>query len=147
MAYSRATLGCTWTYRIVLKLLRSLVTPKQPAKTEAVSTLPPPPVAISADGSEAFSVTETLLDASGLPVLDWNAVQLWVDGISGEAAQARAWSECERAWLEHLRVALGPDYRLREHGTALLLSTLEKNVAEATLTFVNRPGFRGDSPT
>lgn len=122
----------------MLKLLRSLAATKQPATTEAVATLPPPPVAISADGSDDFSVTETLLDANGLPVLDWNAVQQWVDGISGEAAQARAWSECERAWLEHLRVALGPEYRLRENGTALLLSTLDKNVAEATLTFVNK---------
>jgi hypothetical protein len=122
----------------VLKLLRSLVTPKQPATTEAVATLPPPPVAVSADGSDDFSVTENLLGANGLPVLDWDAAQQWVDGVAGEAEQARAWSECERAWLEHLRVALGPEYRLREHGTALLLSTLEKNVAEATLAFVNK---------
>jgi hypothetical protein len=122
----------------VLKLLRSLVTPKQPVTTEAAATFPSPPVAISAEGSVAFSVTENLLDANGLPLLDWNTVQQWVDGIAGEAAQARAWSECERAWLEHLRVALGPEYRLRENGTTLLLSTLQENVAEATLAFVNK---------
>jgi hypothetical protein len=122
----------------VLNLLRSLVTPKQPATTEAVATLLPPPVAVSAEGSDDFSVTGNLLGADGLPVLDWEATQQWVDGVAGEAAQARAWSDCERAWLEHLRVALGPAYRLREHGTALLLSTLEKNVAEATLAFVNK---------
>jgi hypothetical protein len=125
-------------HRIVLKLLRSLVTPKQPATSDAEATPPPPPLAVSAEGSDDFSVTETLLDANGLPVLDWDAAQQWVDGVAGEAAQARAWSECERAWLEHLRVALGPEYRLREHGIALLLSTLEKNVAEATLAFVNK---------
>jgi hypothetical protein len=86
-------------------------------------------VAVEAEGSADFSVTENLLGANGLPVLDWDAAQQWVDGVAGEAAQARAWSECERAWLEHLCVALGPEYRLRGHGTALLLSTLEKNVA------------------
>lgn len=122
----------------MLKLLRSLVKPKQFATTETVEIPPPPPVAISAEGSDDFSVSENLFDANGLPVLNWGAAQQWVYGVPGEAAQARAWSACERVWLEHLRVALGPEYLLREQGTALLLSTLEKNVAEATLTFVNK---------
>lgn len=132
------SLARTKALRIVLKLLRSLVTPKQSAITAVVATLPPPPVAISAESADDFSVTKNLLDANGLPVLDWDAAQHWVDGIADEAAQARAWSQCERAWLEHLRVALGPEYQLREHSAALLLSTLEENVAEATLAFVNK---------
>ncbi len=53
--------------------------------------------------------------------------------------QARAWANCERAWLEYLAVALGPAYRLMEEGDAVILSTLEPNVAEATL------GFMGDT--
>jgi hypothetical protein len=121
----------------VLKFLRSLATPKQPA-AEAVAAPPPPPVAVSAEGTHDFRVTDHLLGANGLPVLDWNAAQQWVDAIAGEAAQARAWSACEQAWLNHLRAGLGPGYRLFGQGKALLLSTLEKNVAEATLTFVNR---------
>lgn len=142
-AYARVsarenTIARTSFLRIVLKLLRSLVTSKQPVTTEAVSTLPPPPVAISAEGSADFSIAENLLDVNGLPLLDWSAVQQWMDGITVEAAQARARSDCERAWLEHLRAALGPDYRLRQHGAAMLLSTLEKNVADATLAFVNK---------
>ena len=122
----------------MLKLLRSLVSPKQSAELEATHALPPPPAVISAEGSNDFGVTENLLDANGLPLLDWNTAQQWVDGITGDAAQARAWSDCERAWLEHLRVALGPAYRLRQQGTAMLLSTLQSNVAEATLAFVNK---------
>lgn len=122
----------------MLKLLRALVKPKQPATAEAVVARSPPPAAVSAAGSDDFSILENLLSANGLPVLDWSATQRWVDAVTGETDQARAWSDCERAWLEHLRVALGPEYRLREHGTALLLSTLDKNVAEATLAFVNK---------
>lgn len=122
----------------MLKLLRSLVASKEPAAADAISTLPPPTLAVTAEGSADFSVTENLLHANGLPLLDWNAAQHWVDGITGEAAQARAWSDCERAWLEHLRVALGPEYRLRADGSAMLVSTLERNVAEATLAFVNK---------
>ncbi|NRF72116.1 hypothetical protein HLB44_34545 [Aquincola sp. S2] len=122
----------------MLKLLRSLVTPKPSAEVGAAPALSPPPVAISAEGSHDFGVTENLVDANGLPLLDWNAAQQWVDGITDAAVQARAWSDCERAWLEHLRAALGPAYRLREQGNAMLLSTLQNNVAEATLTFVNK---------
>ncbi len=122
----------------MLKLLRSLVSSKQPATTKAPSTRPPPPAVVSAEDAADFSVSENLICANGLPLLDWGAVQQWVDSIDGEAAQARAWSDCERAWLEHFRAALGPQYQLRVHGAALLLSTLEKNVADATLAFVNK---------
>ena len=122
----------------MLKLLRSLVTPKQSVEIAVAPALPPPPVAISAQRVDDFGIAENLLDANGLPVLDWNAAQEWVEGITGEAAQGQAWSDCERAWLEHLRAALGAEFRLREQGSAMLLSTLQNNVAEATLTFVNK---------
>jgi hypothetical protein len=122
----------------VLKLLRSLVTSKHSSGIEVPPALYAPPPVVSALGSDDFNVTENLTNANGLPVLDWSAVQQWVDGVSGEEAQAKAWSDCERAWLEHLQAALGSEYRLREQGTAMLLSTLQDNVAEATLTFVNK---------
>ena len=122
----------------MLKLLRSLVASKQSPEMGAPSALGAPPAVISAPGSDDYGAfaTENLSSANGLPLLDWNAAQQWIDGISGEEAQAKAWSDCERAWLEHLREALGSNYRLREQGTAVLLSTLQGNVAEATLTFV-----------
>lgn len=123
----------------MLKLFRSLVIPKQSTKTETTTAeLPPPPVEISAHGTDDFNVTDNLLHTNDLPLLDWNAAQQWVDGITDDAIQARAWSDCEHAWLEHLRAALGPEYRLRERGSAILLSTLQDNFAEATLTFVNK---------
>lgn len=100
--------------------------------------LAPPPPTVLAPNSDEFVVSENLIDANGLPLLDWSAAQQWVDGISGEEAQAKAWSDCERAWLEHLRAAIGSDYHLREQGSAMLLSTLQANVAEATLAFVNK---------
>ena len=121
----------------MLQLLRSLFAPKQPIHSDSVVTRSPPS-SISAGGTDDFSITDNLLDANGLPVLDWHAAQQWVNGIVGETAQGQAWSECEHAWLTHLREALGSEYQLRERGAALLLSTLEDNVAEATLAFVNK---------
>lgn len=79
-----------------------------------------------------------LVDANGFPSIDWDAANRWVASIPEESEQQKAWSACERAWLEHLRAALGSHYQVREQGTALLLSTLEANVAEATLAFVNK---------
>lgn len=85
-----------------------------------------------------FNLGASLQDASGFPVVDWVAAQSWVESIPAEQSRNEAWSLCERAWLEHLRVVLGPGYRVRSQGPALLLSTLPANVAEATLTFVNK---------
>jgi hypothetical protein len=105
-------------------------------------TLPLPPSSISSEGVSDFNVADNLINADNLPLLDWDAVQQWVDRIPNEIHQARAWSDCECAWLEHLRASLGPTYRLRKDGTTLLLSTLETNVAEATLAFVKATNQR-----
>lgn len=121
----------------MLKLLRSLVSPKgiAPAYPTAPST---PPTAVSAPGVDDFEITANLVDANGFPLLDWPAVQAWVATIAPGDAQASAWSACELAWLEHLRAALGDAYRVERQGSAVLLSTLDANLATSTLTFVNR---------
>ncbi|MFN0316791.1 MAG: hypothetical protein ACKVQA_17355, partial [Burkholderiales bacterium] len=49
-----------------------------------------------------------------------------------------AWAACEAAWLQHLRVALGPTSHLLEQNSALLLSSMEDNIARATLGFMVR---------
>ena len=51
---------------------------------------------------------------------------------------ARAWSVCERAWLEHLTACLGDGYRLDEGETARLLSSLSVREAQATLDFMEK---------
>lgn len=123
----------------MLKILRSLVAPKPAA--DASSTANPtstPPSKVSAPGVDDFDVIASLVDANGYPVLDWAAAQAWVDRIEPGDAQASAWSACELAWLEHFRAALGGAYRIDHQGSAVLLSTLDRNVASATLSFVNK---------
>ncbi|MDP2369722.1 hypothetical protein [Rhodoferax sp.] len=123
----------------MLKLLRALLTPKpildpSPPRRPA----PAPPAAVSAPGVEDFNIVGNLIDANGLPVVDWEAAQRWLGAIAGGDAQAAAWAVCELAWLEHLRVALGRNYRLSDQGNIVLLSSLESNIAEATLAFVGK---------
>lgn len=122
----------------MLKLLKSLIRSPKAASEDDANAIVVPPIQISAPGAAPFDLAASLVDAGGLPVVDWEAVNHWVESVPGESAKAEAWSACERAWLEHLREALGPGYRVRSEGSAVLLSTLPANLADATLAFVNK---------
>jgi hypothetical protein len=123
----------------MLKLLRALL-PARPGDGVAPPHEPPrpPPASVEAEGVAAFDVAAHLIDANGLPVLDWAAVEAWLAGVDDEPARARAWAACELAWLAHLGAALGPPYRLRQQGEVLLLSSLDDRLAAATLAFVDK---------
>jgi hypothetical protein len=73
-----------------------------------------------------------------MPVPDWRSLTDWVAGIPDPLEQARAWSNAELAWLAHLQAALGPQYHVAHHEQAVLLSTLEPNVAMATVKFMTK---------
>lgn len=123
----------------MLKLLRSLVSRKLTADSRPPGEAPvAPPSSVVAVGVDAFDVATHLLDANGFPVLDWDAAQKWVDSISDEHEQAAAWAACEQAWLEHLRATLGSGYALFVRDGVALLSTLEPNVADATIDYVGK---------
>jgi hypothetical protein len=123
----------------VLKLIRALVGAKS-AGDPAPRTQAPglPPATVLVPGAPEFDMAAHLASANGLPVLDWAAVRQWVMSLRDEQAQALAWTACELAWLAHFRAALGPGYRVTQEGSAVLLSSLERNVAQATLAFVGK---------
>jgi hypothetical protein len=121
----------------MLKTLRSLLAPA-PAAPVAAAGRVAPPARLSAPGAADFDVLAHRVDANGLPLLDWDAVHRWVDAIPDDAAKAQAWSDGERAWLHHLCASLGEGYREYEQGSAILVSSLEGHVAEATLAFMNK---------
>jgi hypothetical protein len=125
----------------VLKLLKSLISGTKSQSDDAGPNTAPP-TQVSAPDVAPFDLGRAMVDANGFPVLDWDAAHRWVENVTGESTKAEAWSSCERAWLEHLRVALGREYRLRTQGSAILLSTLPDNVCEATLAFVNKTAQR-----
>jgi hypothetical protein len=79
---------------------------------------------------------EALRVDDGLPTFDWSAISAWLETIEDNEAQAVAWSQAELAWLHHLQFALGPDYRIEQQESAVLLSSLEPNLARATLAFM-----------
>ena len=54
---------------------------------------------MSAAGLADFAVAPHLIDTHGLVVMDWQAVNDWLDGLSDNAQRNGAWSACERAWV------------------------------------------------
>ncbi len=120
----------------MLKFLRSLV-----ARTESVSapgesrSTAPSTVAIS--GAEPFRLADHMSSESGFPRVNWNAVTDWVETLD-TSLQSQVWGEVEVAWLLHLRDHLGLSFRVEHRDEALLLSSLEANVAQSTLDFMTK---------
>lgn len=113
--------------------------------TSAADTPPPPTIAatqITVPHGEPLALASVMQDANGLPVFDWSAVSDWVSHLPDPEEQAQAWGLAERAWFDHLCLTLGPDFRVREHGSALLLSNLNPVVAKAMLDYVHKSAQR-----
>jgi hypothetical protein len=79
---------------------------------------------------------------NGFPVVDWHAVAGWVDAIEPADRRAQARNQSRRAWLLHLRDALGPHYWLHESDCAYVLSPLERKAAAATAEYVAKTRHR-----
>ena len=120
----------------MLKFFRSLISDQSVVESPVHEAVAAPPAQVEGEGVAAFDVIAHLQDANGLPVLDWEAVTRWIEKIANPHAQATAWSDCERAWLEHLRAALGDGYALVMADDVALLSPLATHVAQATVSYV-----------
>ena len=124
----------------MLKFLQMFVT-RGPRKAESQAIIPPvcaPTTEVTAEGVESFPLSPHISSDSGFPILDWQAAQVWVETIPDIEARAAAWSRLERSWLEHMRAALGSSYVLHETHDSFLLSTLESNIATATLRYMSK---------
>jgi len=122
----------------MLKFLRSLVPTRPAASPEETSPTLVPATHVTAPGAPDFDIAAHLVEANGLPVADWEAVRAWVGTLAEGDAQDKAWSDCEIAWLGHLRAGLGAGYRLDQQGQVVLLSSLDTHVAKATIAFVDK---------
>lgn len=91
------------------------------------------PMEVIRDSSPPFSLQQHLYSHEGLLILDWEAALAWSEG--GEADDA-LW-KCQRAWLLHLRDALGPAYELYESRQGAVLSCYEERSARVMLDFID----------
>ncbi|MGJ7603281.1 hypothetical protein ACSFA7_02985 [Variovorax sp. LT1R20] len=94
------------------------------------------PTEISLGGAEPFSLPPNIGFSHGLPLLDWQALGEWTSSQTEPDRQRAATALGKRAWLLHLRDALGPHFHLYESEQAWVLSSLEHSVAVATAAYV-----------
>jgi hypothetical protein len=118
----------------VLGFFKSLLGEARPAAAKRERA----PEWVTVKGGFEFPLAEHTRAHHGYPIVDWEKARTWVDGLEPEARRAQAWSACERAWLLRFRDALGAGFRLDESDTAAVVSSLEPNVARATLEFIAR---------
>ncbi|MBT9540153.1 hypothetical protein [Thiobacillus sp.] len=127
----------------MLKFLQSLLSgdPSRPSSGARSEPIPELPLRVEVPGAQGLPLEPLIRRVNGFPHFDWDAVYQWIDTLPDDK-QAAAWGGCEQAWLAHLRDSLGGDYSLSEAGDAVLLSSLEPNVAKATLEFMTRTESR-----
>ncbi|MBA4265877.1 MAG: hypothetical protein C0453_12395, partial [Comamonadaceae bacterium] len=97
-----------------------------------------PPIHIEAPGVKPLNLKALMREENGFPLPDWDAVMTWLKTIPGDDQQGVAWGQCELAWLQHLREALGEGFRLRVADQVALLSSKDDASARATMAFVSR---------
>jgi hypothetical protein len=94
------------------------------------------PTEISVANAPALQLPQFLVQYENLPVLDGTRLAAWVnDNVAVESRDAML-DQAKRAWLLHLRDALGDGYQLEESATALVLSSLEPVRARTTANFL-----------
>ncbi|PFH12118.1 hypothetical protein BCF11_4593 [Collimonas sp. PA-H2] len=116
----------------LLPAKRSQVVAEMPIFAD-VETLP---AEVVVDENISFQLASQIAYHEKFPILDWDAVRAWVSETVPPDLQAKAWLASERAWLLHFRAALGTGFAIRESENAILLSSLENNVARATLGYM-----------
>lgn len=122
--------------------LRQLFSTKKRTEQSVNAAQEESPREVALEGNPPFPLRDHLSFYNGLPFLDWEAARPWIDASSSDALQGQAWNACERAWLLHMRDALGDTFRLDELGDAALVSSLEPRLAQATLEFMQRTSRR-----
>jgi hypothetical protein len=115
-------------------------TAEERAWARALESREPAPERVSASGEPDLELQAHIIHSHGFPWLDWDAVADWTKSIQPELAEARecATDQCRRAWLLHLRDALGPDFLVHESEHALILSSLEPQVVRAIANYVEK---------
>jgi len=72
-----------------------------------------------------------------MPLLDGHKLAAWLNANVAPGLHAAIWEAAKRAWLLHLRDALGANFEITESKTALVLSALSPTTARTTANFMS----------
>lgn len=152
----RMLLAAVWLLPFVGALLAFISTPSRRVVDSVIADAQyrdrsgdhgPPPVTLAHPaGGPDFAVVEHLQWGNELPVLDWQALDRWARGDQpgpvDEAQVAAALEQGRRAWLLHLREALGAHMGLLEGVDAWVLSSLSERQERAFADYVHTARLR-----
>lgn len=99
---------------------------------------PTAPELLHLGGAQAFDVHTHLHAPDGIPLLDWQALDAWAHQATTPEGTTEAINQGRRAWLLHLRDALGDPMHLHESQDVYILSPLEGHVARAMAQYVTK---------
>lgn len=95
------------------------------------------PTEISVSNAPALLLPQFFIQHENMPLLDGHRLASWLnDNVVAEFRTAM-WEEAKRAWLLHVRDALGANFQVTESKTALVLSSLNPNTARTTANFMS----------
>ncbi len=112
-------------------------TPREARPAEDGDAAPAPGL-LHLGGAPAFDVHAHLHAPHGIPLLDWQALDEWAHQAATPEGTTEAINQGRRAWLLHLRDALGEHMHLHESQDVYILSPLEGHVARATAQYVTK---------
>lgn len=95
------------------------------------------PTEISVGNAPALLLPHFFVQHENLPQLDGHRLMSWLDGNVAAEFRTSMWEEAKRAWLLHMRDALGANFQIAESKTTLVLSSLNPNTARTTANFMS----------
>lgn len=96
------------------------------------------PTEISVGNAPALLLPQFLITHENMPLLDARQLANWLNDNVAAELHPSIWEEAKRAWLLHVRDALGANFQITESETALLLSSLNPNTARTTANFMSK---------
>lgn len=95
------------------------------------------PTEISVSNAPVLLLPQFLIRHENMPLLDGHRLTNWLNDHVAVEFHAAMWEEAKRAWLLHVRDALGTNFQITESKTALLLSSLNPSTARTSAGFMS----------
>jgi hypothetical protein len=95
----------------------------------------PPALDVTLPSGRVLRLGEAFAQVHGFPLLDWPQVDATLADLE-DVDRPAARTACQRLWLEHMRHALGPHFKLSETENAFVLSSLEEVQQRAAANYI-----------
>ncbi|WP_162932087.1 hypothetical protein [Solimonas sp. K1W22B-7] len=120
----------------MLDFLRRFAPRQKPPPPLPLPKRPPLLPTVMIEGLGAVDLIPHLMRSGNFLFADWDAIEATLAPLPTPQTRSAGWAAFQQAWLEHLAHMLGPYYHVAVSDHALVLSSLEANVARASLKYL-----------